>query len=368
MVKVLISIQIVTQNMALTLQPKIFIDSLYMCIFVLHLRARIENIMKIQKILIGLTAAFFVSFLMTSCLNDDNLIPPNCYDGEVNNGEEEIDCGGPCPACDPCLNGLWNPENGETWVDCGGDCGECDPCYNGCQDGGEVGVDCGGICGPCADLCDDGLPNGTEDGADPDCIAPNMAEADCGGDYCDACPTCIDGLMNGTEWGVDCGGICGPCPDDSNCINNIQDGGELYLNCGGPTCPTCQDTLYWTSLSQHTGQGFMSIAEAGGTYTINGTSLTGESIQLVLGQPIGGWVTGTVLTANDLVLTSIVTYTDILGTVYATPVAGSSVTINIENYVAAPDGIFLGSFSGTVVSAGGELRTINQGFFLFNLP
>ena len=35
---------------------------------------------------------------MSGCLNEDNLIGENCYDGELNNGEELIDCGGPiCP-------------------------------------------------------------------------------------------------------------------------------------------------------------------------------------------------------------------------------------------------------------------------------
>lgn len=354
--------------MELSLQPKTFINSLYMCIFVLNLRARIENIMEIKKILIGLTATFFVSLLMTSCLNDDNLIPPNCFDGEVNNGEQEIDCGGPCPACDPCLNGLWNPENGETWVDCGGDCGECDPCYNGCQDFGEVGVDCGGICGSCEDLCDDGLPNGTEDGADPDCIAPNMDEADCGGNYCEACPTCVDGLMNGSEWGVDCGGAdCGPCPDDSYCIDDQQDPGEWYVDCGGITCPACLDTVYWNAPLILTGEEAMSLTAGAGTYTIDGEAPSGETIKITLAEPTDGWITGWVFTANDVVLANNVVYTDGAGVIYSTAPEGAGMTITISNYIPSP-GIFIGTYSGIVKSIDGQILSLSSGFFLFNLP
>ena len=39
-------------------------------------------------------ALFSVMFVMSGCLNEDNQIPDNCYDGILNNGEELIDCGG----------------------------------------------------------------------------------------------------------------------------------------------------------------------------------------------------------------------------------------------------------------------------------
>lgn len=49
----------------------------------------------------------------------------NCTDGVKNQGEQGIDCGGPCPgACASCADGIMN--QGETSVDCGG---PCDPCY-----------------------------------------------------------------------------------------------------------------------------------------------------------------------------------------------------------------------------------------------
>jgi hypothetical protein len=48
-----------------------------------------------------------------------------CHDGIRNQGEQGIDCGGPCPVvCANCGDGIMN--QGETAVDCGG---PCDPCY-----------------------------------------------------------------------------------------------------------------------------------------------------------------------------------------------------------------------------------------------
>ena len=132
----------------------------------------------------------FVAFLSvvtlfascSGCLNDDNLIGENCYDGILNNGEELIDCGGTiCDPCDPCENDLWDALLGEQWVDCGGECGPCDPSFNGQLDPGELGIDCGcDGCPACPELCGDGLPNGFEEGTD------------CGGPDCDPCPTCTD--------------------------------------------------------------------------------------------------------------------------------------------------------------------------------
>lgn len=50
-----------------------------------------------------------------------------CYDGELNNREEDIDCGGPCVPCDTtngtCFDGIQN--QGELGIDCGGPCNEC---------------------------------------------------------------------------------------------------------------------------------------------------------------------------------------------------------------------------------------------------
>jgi len=123
---------------------------------------RIVLNMKDSKLLLGFVILFFASFLIAGCLNEDNKIPENCYDGFLNNGEEFIDCGGVnCPLCDPCENFIWEPELGEQWVDCGGECDPCLSSYNGQLDPGEDGIDCGGDTGvDCGELCGDGLLNG----------------------------------------------------------------------------------------------------------------------------------------------------------------------------------------------------------------
>ncbi|MFH1511642.1 MAG: hypothetical protein ABIF10_08185 [Candidatus Woesearchaeota archaeon] len=46
-----------------------------------------------------------------------------CYDGVQNQGEDGIDCGGPCQPCATCYDKLQN--QGESGIDCGG---PCDPC------------------------------------------------------------------------------------------------------------------------------------------------------------------------------------------------------------------------------------------------
>jgi hypothetical protein len=133
---------------------------------------------------------------------------------------------------------VWEPERGETWFDCGGECPVCPTCANGVQDGDEIGIDCGGTCGGCEQLCGDGLLNGLED--DVDC--ENEGETPYGG--CDFCPTCVDNIFNGDETGIDCGGPdCDPCCSTGNCGNGIQDGQEFFVDCGGNSCPDCDTIL-----------------------------------------------------------------------------------------------------------------------------
>ncbi|RME54233.1 hypothetical protein D6777_04460 [Candidatus Woesearchaeota archaeon] len=51
---------------------------------------------------------------------------PTCYDAVQNQGEEGIDCGGPCESCEQvtCTNQKWDGD--ETGLDCGGS--KCPPC------------------------------------------------------------------------------------------------------------------------------------------------------------------------------------------------------------------------------------------------
>jgi hypothetical protein len=198
--------------------------------------------MKFRTYITLFLAVFSSAFFLASCLNEDNKIPDNCYDGVLNNGEINIDCGGPnCEECDHCTNGVFEPERGETWVDCGGECPVCPTCANGDLDPGEIGIDCGGVCGGCELLCDEGLYNGLEALGWIDCelVDDNLQP---GG--CPICPNCEDDIMNGTEIGIDCGGdSCSACCSTGNCTNGIQDGVEFYVDCGGNSCPDC-DTIF----------------------------------------------------------------------------------------------------------------------------
>ncbi|MBN1793071.1 hypothetical protein JW826_05295 [Candidatus Woesearchaeota archaeon] len=77
---------------------------------------------------------------------------PTCYDGVKNGYEDGIDCGGLCPPCIGCFDGVQNCHAGgcEEGVDCGGPCPACPSCYDGiknCHDDAcEDGIDCGGPC------------------------------------------------------------------------------------------------------------------------------------------------------------------------------------------------------------------------------
>eukprot|EP00121_Abeoforma_whisleri_P015581 Awhi_evm1s14344 len=101
---------------------------------------------------------------------EESLEEPNCEDGFLNQGELDVDYGGPCPSCG---DGLQNQD--ETGVDCGGVCTACLTCDDGLQNQNETGVDCGGVCTTCP-TCDDGVQN------------QNESEVDCGG-VCDECST-----------------------------------------------------------------------------------------------------------------------------------------------------------------------------------
>ena len=73
---------------------------------------------------------------------------PTCDDKIKNQGEEGVDCGGPCPPCPTCFDGIKN--QGEEGIDCGGPCPPCPSCSDGIKNGDEEGVDCGGsVCPPC---------------------------------------------------------------------------------------------------------------------------------------------------------------------------------------------------------------------------
>lgn len=328
----------------------------------LYIRTRqMSHRMKLKTLFFVFAVVFAGSFALTGCLNDDNKIPPNCYDGVLNNGEEFIDCGGPnCNECNHCINGRWEPALGETWVDCGGECDACSQCGNGVRDADEVGIDCGGSnCGPCANLCGDGLLNGTEE------------EVDCGGAYCDACPTCTDLTMNGDEIGIDCGGSeCSPCSTDGNCTNGLRDGNEFWTDCGGSTCPVCDSILNYSIVNPSQGESFpweTVTTNNGASLVVGGTSaVTGNSFGFSLTRPAGGWSTlGTALipvTATNSGLYQVSFQDAASGLTYVSSEPTSNISFQVQRYVllGAPSNIefFRVYFTGTLSLVAPQVGTV----------
>ncbi|MDZ4823299.1 MAG: hypothetical protein SH856_07555 [Flavobacteriales bacterium] len=317
--------------------------------------------MKKSYVIGGFFALVFAGAFLASCLNEDNKIPPNCYDGILNNSEFLLDCGGPnCPECDHCINGIFEVEFGETCLDCGGECGECDPCNNCVMDGDEVGIDCGGTyCGPCLALCDDGILNGQEE------------EVDCGG-VCEACPTCTDDMDNGDEIGIDCGGTeCPPCATDGNCGNFVLDGQELWVDCGiGVTgfCESC-DTIYnWTENNEAhtTPPAIINFTFDGTDLTVTGSSLEFGTMTIVINDPLAGWVEELDVPFDDTTTPDyVMTYVDAGGIVYTSALAPGEGEAFLVRFVPGPVGIMRLYFSGTLYSVGAESLDIESGVLMY---
>jgi hypothetical protein len=326
--------------------------------------------MNLRKYISIFLLAFGASAFLASCLNEDNKIPPNCYDGVLNNGEFLTDCGGPnCPECNHCIDGIWQQALGETYVDCGGECPACNPCWNGVRDGDETGIDCGGQCNrPCGELCDDNLLNGTE------------TELDCGGNFCPACPTCTDQLMNGDEVGIDCGGSeCNPCVTDGNCRNGIRDGDEFWTDCGGTTCPDCKDTLVWyfsqTDPGQYVPTSSWTVTSAA-TFTAGGASFEAGSgtstgnIGFSITKPGTAWISPSSFTCNETTDgIHNVAYVDAFGVTWSSANPNAECTVSLVryvNYTGTPAAEFWRFyFSGTLADDAGNTLTFTSGVFQY---
>jgi hypothetical protein len=173
----------------------------------------------------------------------------SCNDGERGPQESDIDCGGPCRACDlgadctldsQCSNG--------TCV--AGECREA-ACDDSVKNGAETDVDCGGL------GCDGCLAEQSCAG-DADCQAPLVCAA--GARVCTSA-SCQDGDLNGSEVALDCGGgcpgcavgvacnvgtdcasgVCGPnqlCAAPT-CSDGVDNQDETDVDCGGPCPATC---------------------------------------------------------------------------------------------------------------------------------
>lgn len=203
-----------------------------------------------------------------------------CYDGIQNQGEEGIDCGGPCPACPtPCDDNeitvtinldnypaetTWDIRNGGgTVVASGGPYAgagttvvsdECliDGCYDfTIYDSYGDGICCG--YGNGSYEVTDGatvLASGGEFGASettnfclggggiPGCTDPSAHNYDPSATVDDgSCETCDDGVQNGDETGVDCGGaLCDACPTGGEILGSYFETGWDGWQDGGSDC------------------------------------------------------------------------------------------------------------------------------------
>ncbi len=75
--------------------------------------------------------------------------------------------------------------------------------------------------------------------------AMNVDELTFSGDGQNPDPTCDDGILNQGETEIDCGGPnCEPCdnPPIETCNDGILNNGETEIDCGGPNCEECDDT------------------------------------------------------------------------------------------------------------------------------
>ncbi|HUU84317.1 MAG TPA: C25 family cysteine peptidase [Phycisphaerae bacterium] len=218
-----------------------------------------------------------------------------CNDGIQNQGEDRIDCGGPCPPCDclsdgECTDGLFC--TGTEACDAYGHCqGGSDPCPGQyCDEAGDVCVEClenahcndglfcngaetcvSGACQPGTDPCpgqgcdevnnvctacdDDGTCEPGEDchNCPNDCIS-GEGGAVCGNGLCEAgdgedCRNCsadCNGKTTGSPSGRFCCGATEGCGDsrcnDSGWTCTTTPQGEPYC-CGDGVCEGAEDVL-----------------------------------------------------------------------------------------------------------------------------
>ena len=141
----------------------------------------------------------------------------SCKDGELNQDETDVDCGGSCDACEDLLL-----------------CNTAADCLSGvCGFAGMGGA--GGAGGASTDIADRTV-----------CLQP----------------TCDDSVMNGAETALDCGGDCATCSLGESCSVDVDcetgrcDKGICAANCGNgilegaETCEeeeTCSNKCQWSS-------------------------------------------------------------------------------------------------------------------------
>ena len=128
-----------------------------------------------------------------------------------------------------CDDGVDDTDSGPMMTDGGTDAGPTESCDDGEMNQDETDVDCGGsTCDACrvGEMC----------GAPSDCTTML-----CDMGACQPMPTCDDGAMNGMETDVDCGGMmCAACDEGEMCGEN-DDCTTAFCDGGTCTTPVCGD-------------------------------------------------------------------------------------------------------------------------------
>lgn len=152
-----------------------------------------------------------------------------------------------CSDWGPCLPSGYQTRTCRDRNECGSankmppttqECTYIPTCRDRIRNQGEEGVDCGGPCPPCPG-CRDSILNQQEEKTGQIMSADEKDRSDCGGPFCPVCPTCQDNKRNQGEEGIDCGGPCKSC---ATCNDGIRNQGEQNIDCGGP-CPQCRIRL-----------------------------------------------------------------------------------------------------------------------------
>ncbi|MBR9676950.1 hypothetical protein GOV04_02320 [Candidatus Woesearchaeota archaeon] len=140
----------------------------------------------------------------------------HCSNQLTDNGESDVDCGGPCDACDEGAD--CNNNNDCDSLICQSSTCQGASCSDDIKNGDEGGVDCGGSCASQCSL-------GSSCDINSDCGSNSCAQNIC------VESSCSDDMRNGDETAIDCGGSCEGCTDaqscttESDCISNVCTGG-----------------------------------------------------------------------------------------------------------------------------------------------
>ena len=162
---------------------------------------------------------------------------PTCNDGIQNQGEDRIDCGGPCPPCECLADGECDDTLFCTGTETCDAYGYCQPGADPCP--GQYCDEANDVCVECLEdaHCDDGLfCNGAETCVSGTC---QPGTDPCPGQACDE--------VNDVCLPCDNDGTCEPGEDCHNCPNDCFEGPGAVCGNGvcetadGEDCQTCPD-------------------------------------------------------------------------------------------------------------------------------